>query len=199
MRIHGHLFKYVSVNLSMQIFKGKRGKVYKILNFAVKFKNNKSYAIGAIKNEVKWLRRLNKYKIGPKLYYGNEVVMITSFIHGEKIIDFFKKSSLQGKEGVIREILRQSRLLDILKVDKLEMHHPKKHIFVKRGKKPKVVMIDFERCKYSQKPKNLAQVTQFLSHFVIINKGKLKHLLQEYKKSYKEETYEKIVDLFLIT
>ncbi|MFH1592521.1 MAG: hypothetical protein ABIB47_04100 [Candidatus Woesearchaeota archaeon] len=179
----------------MKIAKGKRGKVYKILNFAIKVKNKQSKAIGRIQNEAKWLKKLNKLNIGPRLYYGNNNLMITSFIKGENIRDFFKSCSGKEKSEVIKEVFNQCRVLDTLKVDKLEMHRPFKHIIILK-KKP--VMIDFERCKHSQNPKNVTQFAQFLINIGIqVNKTKLRSLLKGYKRDYSEDKYKEIVSLFL--
>jgi len=171
---------------------GKRSKVYKLLLFAVKIEREDSKAIDRIKNERKWLKTLNKFGIGPKLYFGFNDLMFFELIRGERILDYFKHANFKEKKEVVNEVFRQCRIMDKLKVDKLEMHHPVKHIIIGR----KVVMLDFERCKYSVKPKNVTQFCQFLLNYFEVDSGKLRKLLQDYKKDYKEETFKKIVELF---
>jgi len=178
----------------MKVYKGKRGMVYGILNLAIKVERKDSGAINRIKNEAKWLKILNQYKIGPKIYFSGDNFIVFEHIKGERILDFFKHASKKAKLYVVKEVLRQCRALDKLKVDKLEMHHPVKHILIKKNKK--VVMIDFERCKYSLYPKNVTQFVQFLSQLDFkVDKEKLKKILKEYKRGYSEESYEKILNL----
>lgn len=173
--------------------KGKRTKVYKVFNLIIKVKRKDSKAINVIKNEGNWLRKLNKYDIGPKLYYFDEKFLVCEFIKGERIINYLKKVNLNEKKIVVMEVLRQCRLLDKLKVDKFEMHHPVKHILI--GKK--VVMIDFERCKYSEKPKNVTGFCQFLvKNYKKVDNLKLINLLKKYKESYSEKEFYDITKLF---
>ena len=129
-----YLNSFLSISI-MLVFKGKRGKVYKILNFAIKVKNKDSKSIGRIGNEVKWLKKLNTHGIGPKLYYGNDNFLVSSFIKGEPITDYFKHCSHEDKTLVIKEVFRQCYILDKLKVDKFEMHRPLKHIIIKKDRK----------------------------------------------------------------
>ena len=192
-----YLNKFLS-NKPMYLAKGKRGKVCKLFNLAIKIKNKESKAIGRINNEVTWLKKLNKYSIGPKLYYGNNKIIITEFIKGERILDYIKKCSAKERYDINKEILRQCRILDKLNVDKEEMHRPFKHIIIQKNKVLKVTMIDFERCRYNQKPKNVTQFAQFLATTGIqVNENRLRILLKKYKKDFSEENYEKIVYLFL--
>ncbi|MEK6951616.1 MAG: hypothetical protein AABX29_01240 [Nanoarchaeota archaeon] len=171
--------------------KGKRTEVYKIFNFIIKVKRKDSKAISSIKNEGTWLKKINKYAIGPRLYYFNDKFLICKFIKGDRILDYFKKVGLNEKEKVVREVLRQCRILDKLKVDKFEMHHPLKHVIVGR----RIVLIDFERCKYSERPKNVTGFCQFLNNYYrkIDN---LKEILKKYKESYSDEDFDEIVRSF---
>ncbi|MBI2499727.1 hypothetical protein HYV88_05785 [Candidatus Woesearchaeota archaeon] len=173
--------------------KGKRMNVYKIFNFIIKIKKKESKAVSSIKNEGIWLKKLNKCGIGPKLYYYNDKFIICKFVKGDRILDYFKKVDLNKKKNVVREVLRQCRILDKLKVDKFEMHHPLKHIIVGR----KIVLIDFERCKYSERPKNVTGFCQFLNNYYKkVDSDKLKEVLKKYKESYSEEDFDEIVGLF---
>lgn len=178
---------FLSKVWNMRVYTGKRGKVYCILNFAIKIGRRDSKAIGRIVNETKWLRILNKYGIGPRVYFCGESFLVMKRLKGEKILDYFKHASKSEKIIVIKDILEQCRTLDKLKVDKFEMHRPIKHILI--GKK--VVMIDFERCRYSNKPKNVTGFVQFTSRFDF----KIdKKLLIDYKKEYGDKNFKRILN-----
>ncbi|MBI3027197.1 methyltransferase [Candidatus Woesearchaeota archaeon] len=143
--------------------KGHRGLLftgtYKKIKIVIKTKNSESTAYGRIENEAKWLKKLNRLKIGPKLLLFDNGYFIYEFIAGDFILDYLKKSDAKGIRKIIRKIFNQLFILDKLKIDKEEMHHPVKHILVRKGKP---YMIDFERTHYSQKPKNVTQFCQFL-------------------------------------
>ncbi|MEK6922380.1 MAG: hypothetical protein AABX08_01110 [Nanoarchaeota archaeon] len=183
----------------MKISTGKRGKVHKFLNFAVKVKNKESKAVRRLVNEAAWLKKLNKYGIGPRLYYSSDRFIITQYVKGEAILDFFKKCSFLEKIEVIKQVFTQCRIMDKLHVDKLEMHRPLKHVIInKKNNKLKVIMIDFERCKYSKSPKNVTQFAQFLiSRGFKVSKGALIKILKQYKKDFSDLSYNKIVNFFL--
>ena len=156
--------------------KGHRGLLFtgisKNKKTAVKAKNPKSHAFGRVENEVNWLKRLNKRNIGPKLLFSDEDYFVYEFIEGDFIIDYIKKSGRKKIKKALKNILNQLLILDELKVDKEEMHHPVKHIIVAKGKP---YFIDFERCHYSQSPKNVTQFCQFLMS------GRLNSILQNKK------------------
>jgi len=178
----------------MKVYKGKRGMVYGILNLAIKVERKDSGAINRIKNEAKWLKILNQYKIGPKIYFSWDNFIVFEFVKGKRILDYFEGTSEKDKLSIVKEVLRQCRALDKLHVNKFEMHHPIKHILIKKNKK--IVMIDFERCKYSLYPKNVTQFVQFLPWLGFkIDKEKIMNVLRSYKKDYSEESYKKILNL----
>jgi predicted Ser/Thr protein kinase len=78
------------------------------------------------------------------------------------------------------------------------MNHPTKHILIKKGEASRktVVMIDFERCKQTENPKNVTQFCQYiLKYQKKINKKKLMRLLQEYKKDYSSLSFRRLLNL----
>ena len=176
--------------------RGKRGKIYLIKNIAVK-KSLKRHT----ENEVKYLKLLNKYDIGPRLLSSGKNYFKYKFIKGMFILDYVKLNNKNKIKKVLVNILKQCRILDKLKINKLEMHNPYKHIII--DKKP--VMIDFERCYFTNKPKNVTQFCQFimsnklsllLKHKKIkMDKEKLISLVKDYKKSYSEKNFENILRL----
>ncbi|MFH0898193.1 MAG: HemK2/MTQ2 family protein methyltransferase, partial [bacterium] len=128
---------------------------YKKKKITIKAKLPESKAEGRIQNEIKWLKILNKHKIGPKLLFHEKDFFIYEFIKGIFITPYIKKSKKAKITQTLKNIFKQLHIIDKLKVDKEEMHHPFKHIII--DKKP--VLLDFERCHKTKKPKNL---TQFL-------------------------------------
>tara|TARA_Y100000310_G_scaffold340066_1_gene434657 strand:- start:8103 stop:8693 length:591 start_codon:yes stop_codon:yes gene_type:complete len=182
--------------------KGKRSMVYlgEYKNKKVCIKEYKSGS-NRLKIEADFLKLLNKYKIGPKFIYYDEV-LVFEFIKCERIIDWIKENSKSKIRKILIKILNQCRILDKLKIDKKELTNPYKHILVKDNN---VVMIDFERCRFVKNPKNVTQFCQFLISKKIydilkdkgfnIDKNELIVLLKKYKLSYKENIYRKILKI----
>lgn len=181
--------------------KGKRGHVYVYKSkvdgkdVCVKEKNPDAEAMGIIENEARFLKIANEHGIGPKILNQDENKVVMEFVQGERILDFIERSPKTGIAKVIRDSLDQARTLDEIGVNKFEMTNPYKHIIV-NNKKP--IMIDFERCRKTNKPKNVNQFIQF------ITSTKVKHLLddknlnldapelRELAKKYKEKYDEKL-------
>ena len=159
--------------------KGKRGKIY-----LEKGKKKKKSLPKRVKNESSWIKILNKYGVGPKLVEVKKDYFKYKFTEGEFILDYFKS---KNPKPIIIAVLKQCRVMDKLKVNKLEMHNPHKHIIIK-NKKP--VMIDFERAYETKKPKNVTQFCQFIMSRKVyeiikykINKRELISILKTYKKN----------------
>jgi len=163
---------------------GKRGVVYtgkyKGKKIAVKTKNPRSQVQHTIENESNMLKILNRYKIGPKLYFKGDNYLVYEFIDGKFIKDWFPKAGKPAIRKVLKEVLLQCHKMDKLQINKKEMHHPVKHVLI--GKK--VVLIDFERAHKTIAPKN---VTQFCN-YIMLNKPILD------KKGIPIDT-EKLIDL----
>lgn len=177
--------------------RGKRGVIYtgnyKGKKVAIKIKRPTSKAEGRIKNEYFWLKRLNKYKIGPKFILFKNKALVYEFVKGEFILDFFKKASRKDKTKVLKEVFKQLRVMDKLKVNKKELHKPLKHILI--GKK--VVLIDFERCYKSNKPKNVTQFCQFLLRrkLIKVKEKEFIELNRKYKKNLDDKSFNEILKL----
>lgn len=188
------------------IARGHRGIVYKAefnrKKVAVKVERKDSAAIDRIKNEAGWLKILNKRNIGPKLIDDGEGFIIMEFVDGKLITDFLKSSVKSEIISIISNIFEQLYQMDKLGVDKEELHNPVKHIIV--DKNP--VLIDFERCHRTEKPKNITQFCQFLSskkiHGILGAKSVnyepkvLWELAGEYKAKRSRKRLDKIVNLF---
>ena len=185
-----------------QIAKGHRSIVYGCKHrgkMAVKKVEKKDInVLNRIQNEIYWLKKLNNYNIGPKLYSSDKNYFICEFVEGERIIDFLKKSKNPLK--IILKIIDQCRKLDKLNVDKKEMNYPYKHIIISMNK---VTFIDFERARFSLKPKNVTGFFSFLLSKLIysllqeknlnLDRDKIKELLQNYKKTYSDDYFKKLI------
>ena len=161
---------------------------------AIKVNNPKSEAIERIGNEGNWLERLNDHGIGPKLLVKEKEYFAYRFVEGDFILDFLGKACKRDIVKVIREVFEQLFVLDKLGVNKEEMHHPVKHVIV--GKNLKVILLDFERCHRSLKPKNVTQFCQFVclkKVSELLGKKKIKISMKKMIKSakmYKDEMSE---------
>ncbi len=173
--------------------KGHRGFLYKAKlgkkNVVVKAENPSSKAFGRIMIEGNWLKKLNKEKIGPKLLIAKNDYVIYEYVKGEFILDFIEKANKEQIIKVLRKSFEQCFALDKIKVNKEEMHHPVKHILV--DDKLNVVMLDFERTHYTNKPKNVTQFCQFISSMqdvlikknIKIDKKEMIKLAKKYKQN----------------
>lgn len=186
--------------------KGHRGLIYTATynrkNVVVKEQRKDIAAKGTVNNEAEKLKVLNKYKIGPKLIFHGEDYFVYNYVKGDFVLDFLKKSNKNKIIKIISQIFEQLYVMDRLKLNKEEMHHPYKHIII--GKKP--VMIDFERCKFSEKPKNVTQFCQFLiskkimdilkNKNIVIDEERMKECARDYKHNPGRKRFEKILREF---
>ena len=174
--------------------KGKRGRVF-TGNY-----NGKKVAVKLnkkINNEKDWLKLVNKHKIGPKFIYSGKDYIVYEFVDGKRILDYISEKEKKEIIKMLKEVFRQCRILDKLKIDKKEMHNPWKHILI--GKK--IVMIDFERCHKVSKGKNVTQFGQFLlrkkellkKKGISINRKEFIKILKRYKDKQTEANFKGII------
>lgn len=158
------------------IFKGQRGRV-RVKSIVIKNKSLKVAIKTALKhydacNEAKFLSILNKHGIGPRLIKCDEInnSLTMEYIEGIPIEEYFEYSSQKEILNVIKKILKQIYQMDVLNINKFELTNPYKHIII-RDHEP--IMIDFERCRMTEKPKNITQFIQYL------NSGRVKSILAD--------------------
>ena|SRR3989344_4720181 len=155
--------KYIKHNPSL-FAQGKRGLIYTFKKgrklIALKVKNPKSEAINRIENEINFLKILNKYNIGPKILDYGKDYFCYEFIDGITLKEYLKK--IKNPKRVLERIMRQCEVMDKLKINKEEMHIPLKNIIVKNSKP---ILLDFERCHFTTRPKNVNQFREFLRRF----------------------------------
>jgi predicted Ser/Thr protein kinase len=190
--------------------KGKRGMVYTCKfrgkTFLLKEKSCGSTAFNSIALEAENNVKLNAVGVGPKFcYYDAEKdFLVREFVDGQPLMKWveFHKNDAGFKEkllGIIINILDQCRKMDSAFIGKKEMTNPYKDILVRGDGVP--VIIDFERCRHSVKPKNVTQFCQFLSKgrmtvvlsYVEVRFGEeLLVSANNYKKSYSEESFSSV-------
>ena len=178
------------------IFTAKKDK----MRIAIKVQRPDSEA-RTINREADVLRDLNKHRIGPKILFSGDDFFAYKFVEGEFIVEALKKRDKKGVISVLHDVFDQMRTLDVLHYNKEEMHHPLKHVIVGR----KTVLLDFERCRKTEKPQNVTQFCQFVTSRslapLLEEKGLESHreailkLAKEYKKDYEQATFEKLVSL----
>jgi len=81
------------------------------------------------------------------------------------------------------------------------MHHPVKHIIIKNNSP---VLIDFERCRYTEEPKNVTQFCDFLigdrvtGHLkkknINLDKTRIIELARQYKENQTKANFMKILE-----
>jgi putative serine/threonine protein kinase len=183
---------------------GKRGLVYKAVQkgreVCIKEKNPESEAGITIQKETKFLKIMNKQGIGPEFIKADKDRIVMEFIQGERILDHLKRVNKTAIKKILKKVLDQARIMDEIKINKFELTNPYKHIII-RNEEP--IMIDFERCRISEQPKNVTQTIQFFTSTrmkcllkekdLLLNKEKLIKLAKEYKESYSKEKYEEIL------
>ena len=190
--------------------KGKRGLIYTATHnnkkYIIKTKNPESKAENTIRKEYENNKLLNKYDVGPKMYYYDEQqdFVIREHVDGEKFFDWIKNVTNKQKiKNVFNKLIEQCKRMDEAKINKLELNHPHKDIIIKNDEP---TIIDFERCKKTTKPKNITQISQFITSGKVkqqlkkfnteINKQKILHLAEKYKqeliKNEETKTYKEI-------
>ncbi|MEW5896248.1 MAG: methyltransferase [Nanoarchaeota archaeon] len=116
-----------------------------------------------------------------------------------------KKDKKNKKENKTKEIkkmlvnvLKQCFTLDLLKVNKEEMHHPYKHVLINKKNIP--VLIDFERCHKTSRPQNVTQFVEFICRReqelkkknILIAVSRLRAAAKKYKNKINEKNFKQI-------
>jgi predicted Ser/Thr protein kinase len=98
----------------------------------------------------------------PKLYFSFENYIVIEKLNGLTIKEFLnnKKIEKKRKEKILNKIVKICEILDKLKINKFEMTNPYKHIFIE--KYDVIKFIDFERCRITNRPKNLNQFKEYI-------------------------------------
>ncbi|MEE9525874.1 MAG: HemK2/MTQ2 family protein methyltransferase [Candidatus Woesearchaeota archaeon] len=191
-----------------RLAKGHRGLVFTGTldgkKIALKKQREDIAVTTSVRNETRWLKLLNRKGIGPKLLFSGNDYFAYEFVKGIFIPEFLEKASKEAIKKVLIKVFNQCFILDKMNINKEEMHNPYKHVIV--GKE--VVLIDFERVHFSEKPKNVTQFCQYVSSQKItevlkkkgfkFTKKQIISAAQKYKKDMSEENFEKILKLIKI-
>ena len=92
--------------------------------------------------------------------FSDKSILIYRFTEGDFIIDYLKNNKKKNVRNIFRKVFNAMFVMDQLKINKEEMSHPIKHIIIDKNDQP--VLIDFERCRYTLKPSNVTQFSDFL-------------------------------------
>ncbi len=185
--------------------KGHRGLLftarYRKKKIVAKIKNPQSTASQTVIKEAQWMRFVNSHGIGPRYLFGNRKYVAYEFAEGLFFESYVRASSKQKIVKFIKDIFYQMRKLDTLGIVKEEMHHPYKHVVVPRNGRP--VLLDFERCHASARPKNVTQFCQcvaskyleeiFKSKGIIVKRTLMRQYAQQYKPKLSEKYFQKIL------
>jgi len=128
----------------------------------VKIEKDEQCATNAARKEAYFLSYLNKYGLGPKLYFYDEKgrFLIEEFLEGDFIIDFLLKEERHAKiVEVVLKSLWKAYKMDEIGVVHGQLHLPKRHIIV-TSSGPR--FLDFDKGIFSKKGRNLTQLVQFL-------------------------------------
>jgi release factor glutamine methyltransferase len=181
--------------------KGKRGLIYREGKVCIKERNPDSKK-DSLANEAEFLQILNKKNIGPGFISFDGKQLKREFVEGIEMGCFIETSGKKTIISVIRQVLMQCREMDKMGINKTELTNPHKDIIITREKK--AVMIDFERCKRSDKPQNVTQFLQYItrkkgdleSRGIKVSRERLITLGKAYKDSFEDKTFKNIMDSF---
>jgi len=187
-----------------KLAKGHRGVIFTgLLNnrrITIKKQREDIEAKGTVENEARWLKVLNRKKIGPRLLFYEKDYFIYNYVKGEFIIPYLKDSTKPEIKKVLGKVFEQCFVLDKLKINKEEMHNPHKHIIIRKNNP---VLIDFERTHSTPSPKNVTQFCQFISSQKILkilkdkgfsyNRQKISAAARKYKKSMNQDNLKEIL------
>ena len=146
---------------------------------------------------------MNKKGIGPKLLFYDKNYLVYGFVEGKLIADYLKNNKKEDIGKIIIKIMDQMFVMDKLKMNKEEMSHPQKHIIINKKNNP--ILIDFERSRYTIKPGNVTQFTDFLMSKDVstilkndnmkVNNKKIINAAKIYKKQQNEKNFSNILKL----
>lgn len=164
--------KYLAAGKHSVVYEGK----YKLKPVVIKVGLDKDISI-----EKMYLEKLQGEKFAPKFYFAGNGYVVREKVDGELIGDFLNRAKKKEIEIVLNKILEVTCRMDGLGINKKEMTNPYKHIYViNKNGDFYIKMIDYERCIFTEKPKNTTQFLQYLRKNIELLKSK-KIVLNEEK------------------
>ena len=174
--------KYLAAGKHSVVYQGK----FKLKEIVIKVGLDKDISI-----EKMYLEKLQSERFVPKFYFAGKGYVVREKVEGELIGDFLERAKGKEIESVLNKILEVTCRMDELGINKKEMTNPYKHIYVinKKGDY-EIKMIDYERCIFTEKPKNTTQFLQYIrkniellrSKKIIINENKIFEVSKEIKR-----------------
>lgn len=172
------------------------------LKVAIKVERKESKAENRIESEAKWLQVVNQKGLGPRYLFHGENYVAYEFVEGIFIDEWLGTHEKKEILMMLKQLLHQGAQLDRLKINKEELHHPFKHIIITADNHP--VLLDFERCTETEKPKNVTQLLEFFCRIevalqkkgIFVDKEAIRKLAKEYKERPSQETLQHLVALF---
>lgn len=113
-----------------------------------------------IEKEVYFLNKLQNEEFTAEIIESKDTYVIYEKIEGLTIEEFLSKGKKEEIIEVLQKCLDICHKLDKLKIQKFEMTNPYKHIFILDDSSIK--MIDYERCIFSENPKNSRQFLNYI-------------------------------------
>ena len=151
-----------------------------------------------IQIENEFLKKLKDENFVPKLFLEGKTYSIREKLEGKNIKDFLENSTKKKTIIVLNKIFKITKKMDELKINKQEMTNPYKHIFI--DSKLNVKMIDYERCLFTNKPKNTTQFFQYIKRNIKLLESKNIFLdsnkIFEISKKFKKEIFKISLDMF---
>lgn len=142
--------------------------------------------------EAYFLEKLSDLDFVPKMFLHSKNFVVREKFSGLLIEDFFHSATGDDIRIVIDNIFKATCSMDQMGINKFEMTHPYKHIYVQEDLSIK--MIDYERSIFSTKPKNTTQFLQYLKRFIKMfeKKGVLIDVdkIMKISKSYKDNFFQ---------
>jgi len=172
-----------------------------IMKVALKISREDSEALERIRNEAKWLQAVNEKGIGPKYLFHDEEYVTYQFVEGTDFLDWVEGKSIFEIMTILKKVLLQCYQLDLLQVNKEEMHHPFKHIIITALDEP--ILLDFERCANTLHPKNVTQFVEFMCKLEQripalkdkVSVDQLRDVAKEYKDNPDKESFNTLLKM----
>lgn len=127
--------------------RGHRGVIYRCGSVVIKTSTT----------EATWLARCNALGLGPLLRGADSTAVAMDFVPGTFLGEFLETN--RDVRPVLNDLIRQCLLLDAHGIDKKEMVRPQVLVVDEST----CVLIDFERCSFSDRPSNLTGLCQYLT------------------------------------
>lgn len=130
--------------------------------FALKLEKVRSTRVKMVEKEAKHLTIANAYNIGQKLikYDLNARVLMWEYVEALPLKEWIKTADKKKINVLVKELLKQSRLLDDIGLDHGQLAGDATNILVKKSGTP--VIVDFEKGSDSRKPHNYNVMINFL-------------------------------------